>query len=29
MALEIDAKFEGKLTFPFKNDLGNWKIFTR
>ena len=23
MALDIDAKFEGKLTFAFKNDMGN------
>ena len=23
MALKIDAKFEGKVTYAFKNDIGN------
>ena len=27
MALEIDAKFEGKLTCAFKNDTRNLAIF--
>ena len=25
MALKIDAKFEGKLTCAFKNDMKNWQ----
>ena len=29
MALNIDAKFEGKQTSAFKNDRGIWEIFTR
>ena len=28
MALNIDAKFEGKMTCAFKNDMTNWQIFT-
>ena len=27
MALNIDAKFEGKLTFAFKNDMRNLRNF--
>ena len=27
MALNIDAKFEGKLTFAFKNDMRNLESF--
>ena len=27
MALKIDAKFEGKLTFAFKNDMTNLAYF--
>ena len=27
MALESDAKFEGKLTFAFKNDMRNLRKF--
>ena len=27
MALKIDAKFEGKLTFAFKNDMTNLANF--
>ena len=27
IALNIDAKFEEKLTGTFKNDIGIWKIF--
>ena len=27
MALKIDAKFEGKLTFAFKNDMRNLENF--
>ena len=27
MALKIDATFEGKLTFPFKNDMRNLANF--
>ena len=29
MALKIDAKFEGKLTFVFKNDMRNLANFHR
>ena len=29
MALNIDAKFEEKLTFAFKNVVRNWEIFAR
>ena len=29
MTLNIDAKFEGKLTCPFKNDMGNLANFHR
>ena len=29
MALKIDAKFEGKLTCAFQNDMGNLKSFHR
>ena len=29
MALKIDAKFEGKLTCAFKNDITNWDNFYR
>ena len=29
MALKIDAKFEGKLTCAFKNDMRNLAIFHR
>ena len=29
MALKIDAKFEGKLTCTFKNDIKNWENFYR
>ena len=29
MALNIDAKYEGKLTFTFKNYIRNWEIFAR
>ena len=27
MALKTDAKFEGKLTRAFKNDMKNWQSF--
>ena len=27
MALNVDAKFEGKPTFSFKNDMRNWENF--
>ena len=27
MALNIDATFEGKLTYPFKKDISNLEIF--
>ena len=29
MELKIDAKFEGKLTCAFKNDIRNWENFHR
>ena len=29
MALKIDAKFEGKLTYAFKNDMKNLASFHR
>ena len=29
MVLKIDAKFEGKLTCAFKNDITNWENFYR
>ena len=29
IALKIDAKFEGKLTCAFKNDMRNWADFHR
>ena len=28
MALNIDAKFEGKLTYAFKNDMRNYSKFS-
>ena len=28
-AINIDARFEWKLTCGFKNDIRNWEIFTR
>ena len=29
MELKIDAKFDGKLTCAFKNDIRNWENFHR